>query len=139
VSLPKPDGWWRDLDYREALRQLGDPEYFLARLERDRAIYAAAGGWTWTTEPAIATVTYLREATESARRPFEEIEDSGVSMFLRRRKRLKIVTAFWTAMMAELKEYEGMIADSFLGPGGNPDNEREMQRLLERYERRAKH
>lgn len=135
-SADYPKDWWRDVEFREQLRASENPDYMLARLERDRALYAASGGWTWTNDDARAIVKYLRDQTESARGPFDELVDTSPVIF--RRRKLRAVTAFVEAVVAEIREYEGMISDPLLGAGGDPDDEREMEQLLERYERAAR-
>jgi ribosomal protein L40E len=132
--FPRPDDWWRDPTFREELRRLDAPEYWLARLERDRALFDASGGWDSSGRATQAEVELLRKETERARTPFADVVDTW-AVLARRRKTRKAVAAFMEAVRAEIREYETMIRDPVRGVGGDPDDEHEMERLLERFER----
>src|SRR5581483_11782692 len=133
LLLSKPENWWRDPALRERLCRLQSFDYWLARLERDRALFDASDG-LGQDEQGRAYVALLRERTEQARGPRDAVVDTS-PLVLGRRKRQKTVRAFSKAIPDEIEEYRGLLTMWGLLTHSDLSDEFKMQELLERFER----
>ena len=104
-----------------------DPEaYLLARLVRDREVYAVSDG-LGRTELGKEYVAVLREATDRA----EERERAATTAtqyggFLKKRAWVKARRAFLLAAINEVREYDGILSQQ----GVDPDDELAVEDFL---------